>query len=379
MAAILVLLLTASGCWNYRELNNLAIVAGVGIDLAGKSDRILLTVQIIKPGEVRAPEAGGGGGGKGGTVWVVSSEGATVFEAVRGFVSHSDRRLYWPHNQVIVIGKKAAQHGARPLLDFFIREHEPRPTAWVLVTDGEARELLALGPEVERIPAVEMAHLVEARASSSQAVGTTVHEFIKKLMSGTTAPVASHIVLVSQGKDKIDDLVGTSVFRDDKLAGQLDKAETRGLLWVTNQIRSGIIVVGSPGGGRASLEIIRSKSSITPRLLGGKIYVKVEVGVESNLACQMSPTDLTKPGRIESLRKREAMAVRNEIMAAFKKAKELGADIFGLGEAVHRKYPRQWSRMEPIWGRLFPQVELTVIVKTKIRNIGLTTKPPLPE
>lgn len=59
---VFLILSLLSGCWDARELGSLAIVAAVGIDLADKSGKLLITIQIIKPGEVKS----GGGGGEGG-------------------------------------------------------------------------------------------------------------------------------------------------------------------------------------------------------------------------------------------------------------------------------------------------------------------------
>jgi spore germination protein KC len=44
LAANIMLL---SGCWNYREIDKLAIVAGVAIDRDPETNRFLMTTEII--------------------------------------------------------------------------------------------------------------------------------------------------------------------------------------------------------------------------------------------------------------------------------------------------------------------------------------------
>ena len=59
--ACLLLLLIAStlltGCWNRRELNEIAIAVGLGLDTDG--DGYLVSVQVVNPGEVANGKGGG--------------------------------------------------------------------------------------------------------------------------------------------------------------------------------------------------------------------------------------------------------------------------------------------------------------------------------
>lgn len=381
MARVAVLVLTISlltGCWSRHELNTLAIVAGIGIDLADEPGKVLLTAQIIKPSEVRTPQTGGGGE-KRQPVWVVRSTGDTVFDAVRNFTTQSPRKLYFPHSEIIVIGKEAAERGVRPLLDFFIRDPEPRLSEWVLVADGRASDILEAKLELESIPARGLVSLVETRVATSEVTAVTLDEFLSRLASRTAAPVATHIELIGNEKEKTVRIVGTAVFKGDKLVGQLDKPETRGLLWVIGEVRSGIIVVESPeDGGKVSLEIISAKSKITPELRDGKVYIKVEVHEEGNLGSQMSAKDLATPSMLADLEKRQESAIHGEIRAALAKARDLNVDIFGFGDAVHRKYPREWREIEPRWEAVFPTIDVEVSVKARIRQVGMITKPASP-
>ncbi|MFZ5944672.1 MAG: Ger(x)C family spore germination C-terminal domain-containing protein [Bacillota bacterium] len=143
-------------------------------------------------------------------------------------------------------------------------------------------------------------------------------------MSKTTAPVASLVEVSGEGQEKTARLEGTAVFKQDKLVGFLNKEETRGLLWVLGQIKSGIIAVESPGGnGKVSLEIIRASSKITPEIKDNELSITVEIKEEGNLGDQMGTGDLTKAAAWNSLEKRQVAAIRNEIMAALKRPRNL--------------------------------------------------------
>lgn len=374
----LALISFIGGCWNYRDLNQLAIVSGVGIDLAPEPDKVLLTIQVIKPGEVKG---GGGGKAQGGQpqpVLIIESTGSTDFEAVRNAITKFSRRLYWPHNQIVVIGKEAATKGVRRYLDFFIRDAEPRPTVWVLATPGKAGDLIKASGKMEKIPALEIAKQLQAQSFTSKAGSFTIHDFANRLLSKTTAPLATEIRL---NKDKNEfELAGTAIFKRDKLVDFIGKKETRGLLWVINKVQGGIIVINAPGNkGKVGLELLRSSSKIKAEVKGETILIKVKVNVQSILGDQTSELDLSKPETLKSLARRETAVVRNEINAALLKAKELKLDIFGFGEAVHRADPTAWKRLEPRWDEVFSDLKVDLIVKANIGIVGLIDKPVRPE
>lgn len=378
---VIIVILLGSGCWSRRELDTLAIVAGIGIDLDGETGKIKLTAQIIKPGNIITQTEGSGEGrGESQAFLVAISTGYTVFDAVRNYLTQSNRKLYFPHNQIIVFGREAAQKGVRPILDFFLRGSEFRHKVLVLVADGKASDVLEAKMGLEKIPAMAIGRLVEAGAANSQASAVTVQEFLTRLMNKSSAPVAPRIEVL---KEKVGNKVllkGTAVFKDDKLVGQLDNKESRGLLWITGKVKNGVILVQCPGGsGKASLEIIRTRSRIIPELREGKVNIKVEISEEGNLSEQMCSTVLAIPATQASLERRQAAVIQNEVKAVLQKARELNVDIFGFGEAVHRKYPAEWKSLKLKWDEVFPNLEVAVTVRTKIRRVGSITKPAVPQ
>lgn len=386
--SLLAVLIT--GCWSMRELDELSIVAGMGVDLDPKKEMVLLTAQIIVPSAVKGGGNGGGEGSQGGqnpmgqTVRIATSAGATVFRAVRNFVPEASRRLYFPHNQVIIVGKEAAQQGISPLLDFFIRNHEPRPFAKVLIAQDSAYDILKASAGIENIPAFGIKQLLEVSAQNAYAIDMTLQDLTQLLMSPTTAPVAPIAALYQEtqmGGSKVTrvKIQGTAVFKGDKLVGELTPSETRGLLWILGKVKTGIVTVpcSSNSAEYDSLEVTGSNSKIVPEIRDGKIIIKIELTVDSNLSeqqCLETIVDQTTLSKFEQL---QAEAVKKEIAAVLETARRLNADIFGFGDEVHRKYPHQWPQLEPIWDELFPQIETPVTVRSRVHDVGYLQKPAL--
>ncbi len=373
------LTLSLSGCWNRRELDTLAIVSGVALDKPKETDQIMITTQIIKPSQIKPTSSSGGETGGSSPYFNLTETGTSLFETIRKMTETCSRKLYWPHNHIIIISWDLAEEGIRKYMDLFIRDPEARLLVFILISKGQAKDILEEKPDLKKIPAMEIAEIVKASGATSFAPQITLKDFSERLLSKTTSPVAPIILLTGEGKGKRAHVAGTAVFKQDKLVGELDEIETRGFLWVAGKIKSGIINVEClQGKGQNSLEIIRANKKIIPEIKDGHISITIKIKEEGNLVNQMNNKDLSEPAAWEDLKKRQAAAIEGEIRAALKKAQELNTDIFGFGDSIHKKYPELWKEIEPKWDELFPSLETNVVVDAKLHHPGKLTKPLYP-
>ncbi|KJS21277.1 MAG: hypothetical protein VR72_11010 [Clostridiaceae bacterium BRH_c20a] len=374
---VLAITLLGSSCWDRRELDDLAIATAVGIDQAEDPNKLLMTVEIILPQNVSTP---GGGGGQGPASLNIQSQGTTPFEAAKRLTFESDKRIYFAHNPVLIFSEEMAKKGILPAFDFFIRDPEPRRTAWMLVAEGKAQDLINVQTILDPITGLYIEQLIESTGAASQIATLMVQGFLERLMSPTTAPYCSIIRIKGKENNKSMELSGTAIFKKDKMVGKFDYKEGRGLLWVLGEVESGIITVPCEKEGNIGLEIIRADAKITPAIIDNTLKVIINITEEGNLGEQECPIDLTAPEAWQSLERKQAEAIRQEVLAAVKKAQELNADVFGFGEAFHRKYKALWKeQLKNNWDEFFPDLEVEVLVEAKLRRTGTTTKPAVPE
>ncbi|NLH00872.1 MAG: Ger(x)C family spore germination protein [Clostridiales bacterium] len=373
-----LLIIGLSGCWNSRELDKLGIVMGAGIDKADEPGKIRFIAQTVRPGAIQS--AGKGAGGEEKAFWNVEETGNTVFSAIRDTTGKSSRKLYFPHCQVLVFGSSIAEEGILPYLDFFLRDHENRLNVWIAIAENKAGEVLDVEPKFEKIPANNIAKVIEGQGHySPRAVPVRLRDFKARSLSKTTAPIAPIIGISGKDDKKETEIKGTAVFKDGRMIGKLDAKESKGLLWALGELKGGIIEVKSEEGNYAAFEIIRVKSGFKTEVKDGKVKINVSVLEEGNLGEQAGPENLTKPAAVDFLEKQKAQAIKDEIMSAVKKAKELNADIFGFGDAVQREHPKEWENMEKDWYKIFTTIEVNVEVRTKVRLVGRISRPSVPQ
>jgi spore germination protein KC len=373
-AALLILilqLLFTTGCWDRIDLKNRAIVVGLGFDSSAYEDKILVSTQIIDPTNIKTPQTTVGGGGQ--PFWIATSEGTTVFEAIRLMTSVSSRKLFFPHNQVIIFGEDLAKKGIKNYLDMLMRDYEFRETNWIIISEGKAQDILATKTRINNISAFFIRDLIDEQRFNSHVATINIKDLAQKIISKSTAPTASYIYLENAGQEKRLNLSHTAVFDHNmKMVGKLNDRESRGLLWVLGEIKSGIVVVKNPNGkGNYSLEILGAKSKIIPEFRDGKPTITVRIKESSNLGETSCPEDLTKPEVWELMESLQNEAIRQEIGIALKRAQELKADVFGFGEAFHKKHPRLWKEMEYNWQEIFPSLEVDIVVESIVKKPGI--------
>ena len=373
----LLMLFMLSGCLGGREINDLEIVIGMGVDKDENTGKILLTAQVVKEEEAGRATGDGGEGSK--AFWNVSSTGDSIFEAVRQITHKTGNRLFVSHNQVVIFGYDIVKEGLQKYIDFFLRAHEMRPTALILIAEGRALDVMDAKPETEKFPAINIAKLVKSYGFTSHFYKVNMKDFASCLMSATTAPVAPLVSVLPHKGGKDVYVSGMGVFKKGKMVGKLNDDEVRGLLWVLGEVKSGVILVSSPDGqGSAFLEILSAKSKVTPEIKDGKIVMHVKIKEESSLSEQTTTEDLATISAFEKIQEAQAEVIRQEIMAAFDKSKELKADIFGFGEILHKKYSNEWKTFRDNWDDIYPTIELNIDVETKILKTDLLKKPVLP-
>ncbi|RJQ28851.1 MAG: Ger(x)C family spore germination protein [Peptococcaceae bacterium] len=383
---MIILVGLTGGCWSRKELSEMAIILGAGIDRE-PDGKVRLTLQITRPATFGA--LGGGEGGGGGTmvgaVWVVSGIGETVFDAQRNLSLQVSRRLYWGHNIILIFGESAARQGVREVINFFSRSTQFRETTWVGIAHGEAEEVLTSHSALEKTSVQALGFLERMKAG----LFVEYKEFIRDLACPGTNPVAPRIELLYRGRHegplmelgpgyhKEAVLTGTAVFKDDRLVGWLDRSETRGLLWLRNIIKKGAVTVPSLSDPekKITMEIMRSKTKVEPYYDGEKASFAVQIRVDGTLIEQQDKEVFTDPEMMTALEKNLAADVERKARSVLGKARdEYGVDIFGFGEAFHRKYKKEWPGLKEHWDEEFTRSDVDIAAEVRIRQAGMQAR-----
>ncbi|WP_026564883.1 Ger(x)C family spore germination protein [Bacillus sp. UNC41MFS5] len=377
---LVLLLLSVSflltGCWDRREVNDTALVLGAAIDKE-KGKNIRLTLQILIPRAVSSGQQGGGGGGGGPQVLVRSAIGENMADAASKLQTKFPRKIFWGHCKSYIIGEKIAKAGGvHEQIDFLLRHPEPRERAYLYVSVGKAANILELQPPLELYVGDALRKLAEKGIGAS----ITVKDFEQMLTGDTGAALLPLIKklppLTGNKQETIANIIGTAIFKKDKMVGQIDISVTRGLLWLRNEVEVTAVTVKPKKGESISLDPIREKTKLIPTIKNGKWKILAKVKSEGTIVQNGSHLDIMSPIITKRVEKELEKDIKQRLNLSLKQVKkEMNIDAFGFGDAFHRKYPKEWEKVKDHWDKILPQVDVKIAIKTRIRRPGLSTTP----
>ncbi|KXZ40670.1 spore germination protein KC [Alkalithermobacter thermoalcaliphilus JW-YL-7 = DSM 7308] len=360
-----------TGCWNNHPLKEKAIVVAVGLDKA-EDELIEATIQLARPNLLQPDQPTVQN-----AVKVVSSKGETIFEAVRNALLSINEKPYYGHNQIIIISEKIAKDGIQQYLDFFARDHEPGLKSYVLISKGiSAKDVLHAKSMFESIPALYIKDIIENYKYVGKIKAMNLGEIIKELNYPENSPSIGVIQPQVEEAKFIEHMKigGAAVFKEDKLYGYLNEIETRSLLFVKDDIGSGIIQMKNPLQERhkVALEIIRAKTNKDVELKGDSYKFIIDIKMDVNLAEQHGRGDLTSEQAIKMLEIEAQRVIKDQIREMLSKIqKEYQSDVVGFYKTLRRKYPDIAKEYIDYWEEEFSHVETDINVKVNVRRTGL--------
>lgn len=396
-SVLLFLLLNFSGCRDRHNVDELAVVIGVGIDRVSGEEPIMVTAQVVNAGMIKSPGTEGGGGGDSKPVIILTSQGKSFLEAIRNLSRTSPRRLFFSHNKIIVLGKNFAESDIAEVMDYLQRDREFRRTNLILVAEQTAKEVLAAKMDVEKLSALGL-HIWLNSKYQTFVYSINLNDFLLKLINDvgvSYAPLVSLKDTDQESKLKLEQTTGKpvensdkkhhaqiylqemAVFKNNHLIGTLNENETKSLLWLTNKLKEDTIVVPyqtAEGETEFTIDILKETSKIIPHITtDGEINMEIVCQGEAALheAGDLSPQvkDLQIYKWIEQ---ETAKIVKTRLEQTINKAQnELKADFLGFGNQIHNYHPAEWHIIQEEWDQRFPEVQYNITVQVTINNAGI--------
>lgn len=359
-----IILFILTSCWNYREVNQLNIVVGAAID-KGETKNYMITVELISVKDTEEVNV---------SSEVLSIEGDTLFDAVRRFNSVTGKRAYWAHIQTVIISEEIANEDLYSVLNFFREDAETRSDVFVVISkECKAKDILDSDVFIENM----VAETINRSLSNSQILSefkeTTIFTASKDLKSDKKAATVPTVSLLPMDGKEAPFICGTAVFRDNKLVCLLDGKETKDMLFLSNEIKGGVIVTQYKDF-NISLEILENttkiKTSIENDIMTVDVYVDTQVAIdEADSSVDFS--DLEVLGDIE---KQSRIQLLERLETTIGKAKYYEADIFGFTQRIYENHSKKWSQMSNGYEKKFSNININLSVKIRILNTAKERK-----
>lgn len=368
---ILVNAIFCSGCWNYREIEKLAIVAGMAIDRDEKDRRYIITVEIAAtPGEIA-----------GGTQSeVYETRGTTIFEAVRNLIIETGKKAYWSHSKVIIIGRSIAEEGIAEVLDFVYRDSETRRDVLVVISNVEpAGDIIKEAHNSKGLLCFKLDSAIRSQKSISRFPKAELRSVVDNLKDTNSAMLLPTINknAYKDTNNNIPQIFGSAVLKQDKVVGYLNGDETKYALWVQNKLKGGLLVERHIiDEANISFEIFANKTKRKVEYKDNQFKVYISTKTDVNIGEISGAADFSDPNKLKTIRSQAEKYLKKNIEAVITRLqKDYKADIFDFQEIAEVHENKEWKKVKSNWSEVFASMPFEVSTEIHIRGTALTSKP----
>lgn len=354
-----------TGCFGGYQMNELAIVDALAIDYSHGDYHV--TAEVFNTSAIPGPGKGAGSSGGGNKTASINliGNGKTLSDALADVSAVSSRHVFWAATQVVLVGTSALKVGMAPIMGTFLHYPQLRTTARMFVVPNDAAPVLSgmssgleltIGQQIRNQD--RFVHNDDSRGWAPR-----VYDVLR-----WESQHGRSLVLLGLRKMSSTSQVNTALTMSASaiigpggvLRGWMSQRDAPAYLWLTNRFRQTFMATACPSGGDTTVYLTHMTTRTTVETRNGHLVgIHLAVRGTGKLAGQLcSGFDL-----INQAANRVAVS---RTLAAVDWAKAHDADIFGWGQAVYRKDPALWQRLNGRWPEMFRTLPVSVTSQVTI-------------
>lgn len=378
--SLLLIIPLLSGCYNYRELNELAINTALSIDYSNNNFNVI--VEVINPTKQQDAVSANN------SPFVnYYSSAPTLQEAFRNIVLDSPRQLYAAQLEMIILSEEAATNHMSEILEFFSREPESRTEVSFIIAKGD-----------ESLKSITIQTLLTSFSSSNvkqsldlqqKVLGLTpvytLNELLNMYLDPTLEINLPSITVygnpeegdekenITTSSPKVLTKVGTTaIFKEKDFLGYLTEEESKVHSIITGSTKESIITLNYKDN-YSVFELYKIKSDISPSIKDNKITLNISG--KARIKEFHSNSNITEAKEVDNLNKELNKHIENVIKENFNSIREkYNTDIFSFRQSFYREDPKYYNtHCKDTWYEsIFPNLTLEVKSNIKLYEKGNT-------
>lgn len=376
---LILLLPLLSGCYNYRELNELGITTAVSIDY--KDNNFYVIAEVINP--IKQQDASSSNNSP---FINYNSSSSSLQDTFRKVVLESPRQLYAAQLEIIVLSEEVVNNHLEEVLEYFARDPESRTEIKIIVAKTEdSTKAITLQT---LLTSLSSSNIIKSLDLQSKVLGMSYPVTLNELLNMYIDPYLE-VVLPSMtlyGNYEIGDekenittsspkaivkIDGSTITKDNKILGYLDLEESKILNLINGKLKETIIkmnyydgyIIFEPNRIKVSRELDIKNNIIKINISG---YSKTKE-IQSNI-------NLKDPKEVKKLNKALNMELEKKITDTFNSIREkYGTDVFGFQELYYRTNYKYFKENCTNWyENIYPKIKLEVKANVRLYEKGNT-------
>lgn len=377
------------GCWSKKELTEIAIVVGVGID-KNENGTYRVSVQVVNPINIISGQQLGGLTGP--PITVYHGDGHTLLEAAREVTKEVSRQLHFDHCNLVVIQEDLAKEGIKEILDALERSPDFRSTALISIARGtKAQNIIKTVTPIDHVSAQKIIYGLEnTQERLGENIAIELSQLINDVYHVGASPVLSGVEMIGNKAKAASEenakftiplanikISKLAVFKEDRLIDWIDGDKAKGIIMLRNRLKGTVVNLDWKEHKDAiSVSIHRSNVKIKPSYKNGKPTFLIKGRFEGNISEVQVPIPLSDPAIIGEVENILSKKIKKMMEEALEYAKEKQTDLARLGEHFWLQYPKEYFQLREDWNeKILPEVDVDIKVKSILRRTDMKFEP----
>lgn len=362
VVVLAVAIIFLAGCWDAVEINDQAIIWGLGCDV-GKDEKDKLLLTLAGPTTTEGAKE---------PFEKVSVEGYSFDQTLANAQSYVFKTIELGHLRVLIFGEDFAKKGIEKYMDPIVRNPRISRECNIVVLKGKAKDLFELKNPGDPMPSDYLVSLIDTNAGINHTMDINFRDFFEMLHTPGQEPLACY-GRISEDKKDIN-INALAAFRGDKMVGTIEGMEVSSLIILRNKNREGFITVGQASAGQnqhsMTMNYHSANTKVDAKLKGDKPYINVKILVEGDLVESTTKAPTMNREILKGAELQFSKALEGDVTRLIDKCQhKLKSDIIGFGQYYHAYYPKFVKKHT--WSDVFPNAEIRVHVEVRIRRIGV--------
>jgi len=368
---LIAALLFTSGCWDYKVIDDLALIFAIGID-QDDTDPEKIIVSMNNPAfEEEAEEP----------VVRTSVTGYSVQQALMNAQVQRNRALALGKLSVLIFSEETAKNGnMHKALQHLEQVQDVDPSSWVCIVRGStAQQVLYLSPPEQPRAAIYLTELLDISFNEGRVPRVLLFRYWFDSVKEEKAPVIP-IIKITKGEEENKRVVVAGLAAIDaqgRMAGEFTDAEMLIYKVLKDEILRGRYYTHIDYAEESRLVTSMIKNinrNIKTEIVKGKPVINLEIRIDLNI----TDIDLTLESKFEEeiFRGLELALSRDfqgNMLEFLEKTQEWETDVVGLGQFMRIQNP-QWFRNRN-WAKDYGNSEINVETEVRLKSIGTMVNP----
>lgn len=392
----IIISINLTGCFDVDEIDDLVFIISIGID-KGTKENLKITVQYPT---TKSTSQQGSSSSDEGELGILSVEAPSIFSAIDLLNSNITRRFSFTHLKLLVFSEEIAREGLNKYLNSIYMYREMRHGIPVLISKTSANDFVKKNQSIiGSDPSKTISFIPELSYSTGLYPAMILEDFGSYITSTYSEAVAmlvstkdvntnkdansKEVIDFSAGNLPIESAVdrrilGTAIFHNDKLVGELNGDETRVFLIAADRFKGAFMDIPDPldPNSYVSFDVrLQRPPKVTSKIVDNKVYINISIFIEPNINDIQSGINYLEVNKLPILESAFANYIKTTLDDVINKCQyKYNSDIFGFGDSVatHFLTIQEWEKFD--WLNNFDNAIITTDVKVVIRRTGKMQK-----